>query len=318
MIVLQYNEKLASDHFDLVKGLVIQSIDRVLLDGGIYKGKGSSRTLIAPSPSLERFLGLLSNNQGLETLITGKPDRLEKYISNVIRSNPNFTDSKESDYMILYNIFATHSYKNDLFCKKQFIDNIGLDTCPYCNRNYTFTLSKTRKIKPQIDHFYPTSRYPFLAISYYNLIPSCETCNGFGGKCKTDPFIVGLVSPYKISNSDFTFSYRHLVLQPVNSLSKNQVKVCFSKKIQTNSDLFKLEDLYEKHNDHVVELILKRKLKYSKRYVKFLMKLKGLRLSEDEVDRMILGNYSKEDQIHKRPLAKLYQDIGMELGIFTR
>jgi hypothetical protein len=47
----------------------------------------------------------------------------------------------------------------------------------------------------------------------------------------------------------------------------------------------------------------------------YLHTYRGLKFNDSEIDRMILGNYSKEDEIHKRLLSKLYQDIGRELGL---
>ena len=32
-------------------------------------------------------------------------------------------------------------------------------------------------------------------------------------------------------------------------------------------------------------------------------------------ERVILGNYTREDEIHKRPMSKFMMDIGRELGI---
>jgi len=30
----------------------------------------------------------------------------------------------------------------------------------------------------EMDHYYPKADYPYLAISIFNLVPSCPTCNG--------------------------------------------------------------------------------------------------------------------------------------------
>lgn len=54
--------------------------------------------------------------------------------------------------------------------------------CPYCNAEtvYAFNFRKDGKLhlaKSAFDHFYPRSRYPFLGLSLYNLIPSCTRCN---------------------------------------------------------------------------------------------------------------------------------------------
>lgn len=54
---------------------------------------------------------------------------------------------------------------------------LRVKVCPYCNRVYTTTLFGEYKIRPDFDHFYPQSQYPYLAVSLFNLIPSCSICN---------------------------------------------------------------------------------------------------------------------------------------------
>jgi hypothetical protein len=52
--------------------------------------------------------------------------------------------------------------------------------CPYCQQSLAVTVYKDHKsnsFRPTLDHFYPKSEYPYLALSLYNLIPSCHTCN---------------------------------------------------------------------------------------------------------------------------------------------
>jgi len=38
-------------------------------------------------------------------------------------------------------------------------------------------------------------------------------------------------------------------------------------------------------------------------------------LKQSDVNRFILGTYDKPEDIHKRPLAKLTQDVAKQLGI---
>lgn len=48
--------------------------------------------------------------------------------------------------------------------------------CPYCNINFVYAYDKD-KVTFQLDHFYPKDKYPYLALSFYNLIPCCGSCN---------------------------------------------------------------------------------------------------------------------------------------------
>ncbi|MFK3725476.1 hypothetical protein ACI2KE_16745 [Pseudomonas monteilii] len=50
--------------------------------------------------------------------------------------------------------------------------------CPYCNHAYAFTVqSENGDFRPTLDHFYYKDEYPHLALSLYNLVPSCSSCN---------------------------------------------------------------------------------------------------------------------------------------------
>lgn len=74
----------------------------------------------------------------------------------------------------LYNVMRDLK-QDDVF------EKLNIRTCPYCNRQYTFTLKPSQKgdpnTSPEFDHFYPKSDYPTLAICFYNLVPSCHCCN---------------------------------------------------------------------------------------------------------------------------------------------
>ena len=95
----------------------------------------------------------------------------------------------------------------------------------------------------------------------------------------------------------------------------NSVRVCFKWSLQPHLDVFKLDKLYEKHTDHLLELLIKSKLKYTEHYRRYLNSYKSLKFSEPDINRLIMENYSKREEVHKRPLAKLYQDIAAELGL---
>ena len=58
----------------------------------------------------------------------------------------------------------------------EFTRKLNVDVCPYCGRQYIFTINDGDG-RPQIDHYYPQSDYPYLSCSLYNFIPSCPQCN---------------------------------------------------------------------------------------------------------------------------------------------
>ncbi|MCU7618473.1 hypothetical protein NZ698_14830 [Chryseobacterium sp. PBS4-4] len=320
MISLKLNDKAAESHFLLIEKLLTSRISNVIKNG-IRKKSGKIFVVLKPNKDLLNYLNFLLISGNLKKLITAKPDGLIKIISDLNKNYTEFLDSKSESNRILYNIFVSSCYDTKKFSKHDFITIINLDTCPYCNRNYIYYLAKKDEIKPQIDHFFPKSKYPFFAMSFYNLIPSCQTCNGLEVKGEKDPVKLKITNPYQIMDTDFTFSYKILTSGIISSLlDKNSVKVELTSSLTGNLEVFKLKELYELHSDHVVELVFKSKIKYSDTYRKYLKKYreKGIFFSDNEVDRMILGNYTNIDDIHKRPFSKLYQDIGLDLGLIKK
>jgi hypothetical protein len=73
---------------------------------------------------------------------------------------------KEEKELLEKELKTTEYYKFSKYMNKRyqyFIDKHGswlskelkVDTCPYCNRQYTFTVDSSKKTRPQFDHFYP-------------------------------------------------------------------------------------------------------------------------------------------------------------------
>ena len=88
-----------------------------------------------------------------------------------------------------------------------FIQALNIDVCPYCNRQYIFTIRKGNG-RPQIDHFYPQEEYPYLSCSLYNFIPSCAQCNHQKSSIlnkKTDPSAQNKHTNFRWKN-DFAFT----------------------------------------------------------------------------------------------------------------
>lgn len=314
MINLKLDKPSIESHYLEVSKIIKNRISTICNDGGIFKGKGATRKKIVLSPGLNTYLTTLNKDSSLKALINCKAENLENKIKTLKVTYPTFFTKGTPDYLIIYNLFVVSAYNN--LKKYDFIKKIGVDTCPYCNRNYIYALDKKSKIKPQIDHFYPKGLFPVLAVSCYNLVPSCQTCNGFGAKEEKDPHKYLLKSPYLYKIDDIKFSYNIKSINILNPLiNKSSIDVLIKTALTKHLDVFKIKEFYNLHSDHVLELIIKSQLKYSDEYRKHLKSFVGLKLNDKEIDRMIIGNYADEDEIHKRPLAKLYQDIGRELNL---
>lgn len=319
MVPIQIISSHAESHYLDVKNILLHHIKRVLDDNGIQKRpRGQATYWLRCSPALIVLLQTfyINPDKNLRQIIVEPADDLDSFIVTLYVNNISFIDDQSDDYKILYNIFISNGYENPKFDKSKFVSRIGIDTCPYCNRNYIYTSKKNRKVKPEIDHFYPKNLYPLLGLSFFNLIPSCETCNGQGCKHKNDPMSQRLINPYLIKQDDFTFTHSIDNISIINPLvGKSAVKIRLMTNCENNLKIFNLKDLYDLHHDHALELIVKQRIKYSKKYRDYLRTYQGLKFNPAEIDRMILGNYSLEKDQHKRPLAKMYQDIGKELGL---
>jgi hypothetical protein len=195
-------------------------------------------------------------------------------------------------------------------------EKLDIKVCPYCNRHYTFTINKNnKKISPQLDHFYPKSIYPYLALSFYNLIPSCSVCNHVKLEKKID------IHPYTNSFHENNCHFQIVGKQngasnTLDWLLKNEIKVHFTGD-NKNIEVFALKELYNEHIDYVEE-ILNKVQAYNKGYYNSLIKGYKLGAQPVEIDRLIFGTYLEDAEHEKRPLSKLTKDILDQIGLKKR
>jgi 5-methylcytosine-specific restriction endonuclease McrA len=198
---------------------------------------------------------------------------------------------------------------------------LDIKTCPYCNRQYIFTIID-KGIHPEFDHFYSKSDKPYFALSFFNLIPSCPTCNHI----KSDKSIG--INPYM---DDFQKNDCKFVLMDKNIgrpaiISKKDINVGFNidkginlkrnkHKCDDNIDVFGLRGLYNEHTDYIEEIIDKAQAYNATYYDSLIQSFSSLGKTSAEIDRYVWGNYIETAEHSKRPLSKLTSDILEELGI---
>lgn len=190
--------------------------------------------------------------------------------------------------------------------RQNLLDALDIVTCPYCNRNY-INSAKSRS-GCHLDHFYDKMAYPVLAVSFYNLIPVCSTCNIV--KANKSLSYSPHNSKYKADDLfQFSFTYKP---SPggVKILLKPKANAQFYKK---NIETLELETLYQIHSDIVNEIT--QKAGYAKQYQNAMYNSLKMKFSHEEIMRHFLGNYYTENMYGRRPLAKLTHDIAKEVNI---
>lgn len=206
-----------------------------------------------------------------------------------------------------------------------YVKKLGIKTCVYCNAQYAVTTTPGQGgfATYQLDHFYPKSKYPFLCTSFFNLQPSCAHCNG--SKSKKD----ALFSIYTYDKDDlypFVFCLdiksiaRYMMTHDPDSLDVKLNVANPDKKnldlLKNHNDLFQIDSLYTEYRGVAEEVVWKAKI-YNSAYRNQLSNSfkKIFPYELKDFPRFLLGNYTCVEDIHKRPLTKLMQDIAREMGL---
>ena len=233
-------------------------------------------------------------------------ENIKEFLHNFLDKEPRLAEYLKKSYE-----------KIDSELRKKIIDSKNISVCPYCNRNYISSTYKflqcnncnqellvidgtekeclgckqeingqTKVVNTaQLDHFFPKDSYPLFAVSFYNLIPSCYSCNHVKSNKDLE------YSPYDTSFSIKIISYDSDFKIGIGDLG--------------------IEELYQSHIDVVNELIWKKEV-YTDSYREGLSKILNqtdLELSAAELNRFITGYYTDKENYGKRPLSKMVTDI---------
>ncbi len=272
MIKLSMNEDLRNKHISEVAPKIRKYIQKA-------KNKKNKKCLEYIEDNLEHIIGADAEN-------------MDSIVGEFGALCSKSLDDTSALYKTLKEKIFGYAYQNWRKWKKYnpytFVEGMGLKTCPYCNRNYIFTINKkSGKLRPEIDHFYPQSKYPFLAMTYGNLIPSCSVCN----HTKSATFHNDLVNPYSVKKNDYHFTLKpnsiDFALVEVERYDFSSFDIVVQGKAAKNIDIFKLKELYSQHKDEVLELLIK-KAYYPESYIK---ELELFGFSKDEIYRYLFCNY---------------------------
>lgn len=80
-------------------------------------------------------------------------------------------------------------------------------------------------------------------------------------------------------------------------------------------NFFQISTLYKAHKDVAEELLWKKHVYNHVIREIYRDQFKELGFKDADFNRFILGNYDRTEDIHKRPLSKMTQDIAKDLGV---
>lgn len=260
------------------------------------------------------------------TIALGNPDDIIKDFKSHYKfrtTKPGFVKRMEGYYSEFFGttigkLDPNHPYK-DLKISTWLAKELGVKTCPYCNREYTFSrsLRNGREVHPEFDHFYPKSKYPYLALSLFNLVPSCHTCNHLKMEHEIN------TNPHYYSFEDKGMSFKledintggvydsekdHWVFDPDNV----EIKI---KNSNENVSRLGIEEIYNLHKDIVADIITKAQAYNEIFYQSLVDSYRGLGKTPEEIYRLIWGTYMNPQDYGLRPLSKFTKDVLDELGI---
>lgn len=250
-----------------------------------------------------------------ENVICNSDTEWKKYVANI---RPVY----ERLYECVGRIF---NYEDDLDSeiKAELVKDLDLSVCPYCNRQFinSFIEGKKSRTTADMDHFLPKEKYILWSDSLYNLVPSCKVCNMLF-KWKRN---VNMYDPYQRGYDDdayFTIGDKKpLTLSELMGWGNNDIKIELKisdnedvhKKIEAESKLFRIEEVYDIHSKYVKDLLYKQamieKSITDEMIDKINEKLGKDAITLDEVREVLYGINLNNIDYRNVPLSKLTYDI---------
>ncbi len=345
--ILENLDKLLFNNFNMDKEFLGRLCEKVY-------SKEKLETRNYDTQIFEDFSKIKNNKKSYEDLIKKyklKDDiqYLKKYeLKEIVQTfknslkKPNKEELKMNlmEFIFNYDDFSDKTKEKSMnWGRHSLLTMMGLEVCPYCQRNY-ITNYKDKENKElttaDLDHFYPQAQYPYLALSLYNFIPSCHTCNSTM-KNQNEIGIDTHIYPYTDSMEEdikFTIEANSFV---DNVFTRNQnlnididvisTDIEKNNKIENSLKTFKLREVYKNSHSKYVGDLIHNFQKYPKSYTKALGEIfleeKDKDSKEHQEKLQVLNDNFQEiikkpyiDKIEKgEPLAKLTKDIMEELGI---
>ena len=254
------------------------------------------------------------DEEEVKKLLWADRNTMEQYIRQLGKYN-----KKKSD-KLLKRIFRYKNFSNRDVAYK-ILAQMNIKVCPYCNRQYIVTL-KNKKVRPQFDHFFPKSEYPYLALSVFNLVPCCSVCNMAKSALDTytEPILYPFSEEFGFDILFTTVKWKNVSLSQytrgltdkfdVDIVNPNGMLVA---KVDKQIQKLHLKDLYNEHKDYIQEIFKHHYIYTDKRLKELCNTFPELFKSIDDTRNFVYMIEIEKENWGKRSLAKLTSDIIREL-----
>lgn len=215
-----FNQKLADGseykHFSLIKRLD-RLINQTNEPGYLEQYGNNDNRFVERQKEFFNYLQV-NDNAKLKSLIISRPENLlvlRNEIQDILQPDDLFLVNgsiRQTSFgtLLTDQLFVYNNYRKSTICP-ELVAQMGLQNvfCPYCNYNRIQVIKISTEANEQIldrayldiDHFYPKSQNPFFALSFFNLIPSCHSCNS-AEKGDKDFCISSHTNPFHKSYND--------------------------------------------------------------------------------------------------------------------
>lgn len=204
------------------------------------------------------------------------------------------------------------------------LKGMGIRACVYCNEKNVGPGSKSDKngkkvdiSRFQIDHFYPQSKYPYLCTSFYNLQPSCDSCNNWKSNSWSQ-FNLYTCDANKLDVFRFSIGNDEQVLHALIDHDARHLQICLESDedglLVNHENLFHVESVYQNNHRKDALRVMDILYKQNNSYIQSIKDALGVfvPMEDDEImDKYfsLFGFDMHKNQLHRRPLNKLAQDI---------
>lgn len=224
-------------------------------------------------------------------------------------------------YMHIVDALGYSEVQQKLF--PEYVKKMGIRSCVYCNAQYAVSSKKGKTERGKyyrttftLDHWKPKSKFPYLAVAFYNLYPCCAPCNQAKSWCEREWM---LYCNDATEANPFLFEVESQSLADyLTTWDAEKLKIQFKPKEAGHypkyDENFHVSKMYSNFKSEVEDVIWRSRI-YNDKMIEAMLQSSVYKVKPEDVNRFIIGNYDREEDILKRPLAKLIQDVARQLGL---